>query len=457
MMRTRCCFAFLLVTPGIALWSPLVGAARARGDLAITHAVVIDGNGGAPIEDGTIIIRGSRIEAVAPSQSLPVPAGATVIDARGKTAMPGLADMHVHLAGGWDGETTDFLGYQRYLNALLHAGVTTVLDTGNFQPFILQLRQEVAAGRLSGPRIYCAGALIDGSDPVWPPISYTVSSVDQIPGLVRRQKSDKVDIIKAYAGLSDRMITALAREAKKEGLKVFVDQWSRNGSTDLMQTGIAAFAHLPIRKLTSEGLQLMKEKGIRCISTLAVYESFSRRRLSDLTFLDDPLVKDTAPPWFLAELSKEASRALTPDENGRVDRFKSGLKEAQRNAKLIRDHGVLLAAGTDAPYPGVTQGEGIHHELELLVEAGLAPLEAITCATKNAAILVDAAPEWGTLERGKLASILLVAGRPDRNIGETRRVAMVIKEGKVLDREKLKFDVRTDPGFRTTVPVSAKP
>ncbi len=99
----------------------------------------------------------------------------------------------------------------------------------------------------------------------------------------------------------------------------------------------------------------------------------------------------------------------------------------------------------------------MHRELELLVEAGLSSLEAITTATKNAATFVVAAREWGTLEPGKLANILLVTGRPDRNIGETRHVAMVIREGKLLDRELLRFDVRTDPRFRSSAPVSATP
>ncbi len=210
--------------------------------LAVTHAVIIDGNGGAPIEDGTIVIKGSKIDAVGPSKTLQPPSGAKIVDAAGKTVMPGLADMHVHLVGGWDGETTDILGYQRYLNALLYAGVTTVLDTGNIPAYILQIRQEIAAGRLEGPRVYCAGPLVEGPDPFWFDISYTVSSIEQIPKLVQRLKSSKVDVVKAYAGLSDRMVKALCLEAKKQGLKVFIDQGSRNGSIDLMNAGIAAFA-----------------------------------------------------------------------------------------------------------------------------------------------------------------------------------------------------------------------
>ncbi|HEX8649894.1 MAG TPA: amidohydrolase family protein [Pyrinomonadaceae bacterium] len=434
----------------------VVGAAQER-PLVITHAVIVDGNGKTPIEDGTIVIQGSKIEAVGAAINVKVPSNARVIDAKGKTAMPGLADMHVHLTGGWDGESVDMLGYQRYLNALLYAGVTTVLDTGNVQPYILQLRQEVARGRLVGPRIYCAGALIDGADPAWPPISYSVSSLEQIPGLVRRQKQDAVDIIKAYGGLSDRMVAALAQEAKKNSLRVFIDQWSRNGSMDLMQEGISAFAHLPTMRMSDEAIRLMKEKGIHCITTLTVYESFSRRRLADLRFLEYPLFKETSPPWFLEELRKEAGRELKPEESSRARRAGEGLSEAQRNVKKLFDAGILVAAGTDAPYPGVLQGEGIHRELELLVEAGLSPLEAITVATKNAALLMNAADEWGTLAPGKVANIVLITGHPDKHISDTRNIETVIQAGRLLDREKLKFDARKDPGFRVASPVAAVP
>jgi imidazolonepropionase-like amidohydrolase len=107
-----------------------------------------------------------------------------------------------------------------------------------------------------------------------------------------------------------------------------------------------------------------------------------------------------------------------------------------------------LAAGTDAPYPGDFQGEGIHHELELLVEAGLTPLQAISIATRNAARLVGAEAEWGTSEVGKLANLIIVEGRPDQQVRDTRKIRYVINRGQVVDRNALKFDPHTDPGFR---------
>src|SRR5947209_10455534 len=106
------------------------GAGVAR-PIAIVHGTILDGRGGPPLRDGTIVVRGGVIAAVGPSAQAAVPREAQVIDARGKSILPGLADLHIHLSGGWDGTNADFLSYQRYLNALLYAGVTTVLDTGN--------------------------------------------------------------------------------------------------------------------------------------------------------------------------------------------------------------------------------------------------------------------------------------------------------------------------------------
>jgi imidazolonepropionase-like amidohydrolase len=123
------------------------------------------------------------------------------------------------------------------------------------------------------------------------------------------------------------------------------------------------------------------------------------------------------------------------------------LQARQANVQKLWKAGVMVIAGTDAAYPGDFQGEGIHHELELLVESGLTPLEPISSATRNASRLINAT-DWGTLEPGKLADLLVVNGKPDQNIHETHKVEVVFKEGTLLDRAQLKFNPTRDPGFR---------
>lgn len=414
--------------------------------ICLYNAVIIDGYGGEPLEDGAVVIQGRRIEAVGVFSDLKIPPEARTINLKGKTVMPGLADMHVHLCGGWDGISVDFLGYQRYLNSLLYAGVTTVLDLGNNLEYILQLRQEIETGRILGPRIYCAGPIINGADPGWPSISYVLTSRYQIPKLIGHLKNAGVDVVKVYSGLSYQMVGTLANAAKRESLRVFI----HSTSLEMLNCGIAVYGHMLKEDVPDSFVKEMRRNGIHCITTLAVTESGLARRLSDLNFLDEPLIKDTTPPWFLKDLRSWAARKVRPKQSSKAENFSSKqiLKQAQQNTKKLFDAGILICAGTDAPYPGVFMGEGIHRELELLVEAGLEPLEAITAATRNAALLMEDGEEWGTIAPGKLANILVVDGRPDKSISQTRNVDAVILLGKFLDRKKLKFDEKKDPGFQ---------
>ena len=438
--------ALLMFVVGVILSSQ--GLAAQEKPIAIIHARIIDGIGEPPTEDGAVILRGSRIEYAGAYAAAAVPRDAQVIDAKGKSVLPGLADMHVHLQGGWDGISVDLLGYQRYFNAMLYSGITTLLDTGNYQPWILQLRQEVASGRLLGPRIYCTGAMIDASDPAWPDLAYALTSRAQIPEFVQRDKRAKVDLIKGYANLSDRMLGKLVQEAHKEKIRVVIDQWERNGSPDLVRTGIDGFAHAPTRKMPADDIQLIHDREMFVITTLVVEEYSGRRRLADLRFLDQPLIAETTPPWFLAELRAEATRKLSEAEQKDAEKSAAGFDEMKRNVKKLTDAGVLVAAGTDAPYPGVFQGEAIHHEMELLVEAGMTPLEAIRMATYNASQIMHAEQEWGSLQAGRLANLMIVSGNPAVRITDSRKIDLVILNGKILDRASLRYDPKKDPGFR---------
>jgi imidazolonepropionase-like amidohydrolase len=141
-------------------------------------------------------------------------------------------------------------------------------------------------------------------------------------------------------------------------------------------------------------------------------------------------------------------RTLSEAEKKDAEKSAAGFDEMKRNVKKLLDAGVLLAAGTDAPYPGVFQGEAIHHELELLVEAGMTPLQAIRTATFNAAQIMHAEQEWGSLQTGRLANLVIVAGNPAARISDTRKIETVILNGRILDRSSLRYDPKRDPGFR---------
>ena len=426
-----------LVCPGVVF---------GESPVALIGGVVIDGNGGTPVENGVVLVRDGRIEAVGEAARVRLPTDARVIDLEGRAVMPGLADMHVHLMGGWDGVGSDWLGYQRYLNALLYSGVTTVFDLGNIMPFVLQLRDEVAAGTIAGPRIYCVGPLVDDADPSWPPFSVGLVIDSQVADVVAMLERSGVDAVKAYGGLSVPLLRELVEVASGSSLPVIADLWSRNGSYDVTAAGIAALAHAPTREIDQLSFDLIVEKKTMVITTLAVQESHSRRRFEEPAFLDHPLIANTTPPAFLAALREHATQDLTDEDKKAAAANGVKLDIATKNVQRLHRAGVLLVAGTDAPYPGVAQGEGIHRELELLVEAGLSPLEAITTATRNAALLIDA-DDWGTITAGKVADLIVVEGRPDRDIRRTRDIHMVMRGGRILDRDALGFDPDSDLGF----------
>jgi imidazolonepropionase-like amidohydrolase len=300
---------------------------------------------------------------------------------------------------------------------------------------------------LQGPRIYFTGPVIDGPKPVWPDISAAISTEDQIPHFLGVLKLAGVDFVKAYTGLSDAMVRAVVDSAKRHSLRVIADVGPRNGSLETARTGIAAFAHAGRLPMTDDGVRYMAENGTMSTSTLAVYESFARRRFKDMSFLDQPLLKDVMPPSYREQLRAHGTKPMSAADSAWAQRLGGALGTAMANVKRMVDAGIVVAAGTDAPYPGDFYGEGLHRELELLVEAGLTPLQAISAATRDAARFIGPDADWGTLEPGKAADLLLVRGDPSVRIGDTRNVVTVIQGGRVVDRATLRYDPRTEPDF----------
>jgi imidazolonepropionase-like amidohydrolase len=210
---------------------------------------------------------------------------------------------------------------------------------------------------------------------------------------------------------------------------------------------------MPSLTFGERSIELFREKGTVFITTLAVIEFTARRRLANQDFLNEPLIVDTTPPFFLEAVRAEATRTLSADEQATMPRRQARLPAVLRNTKLLHDQGLLIVAGTDAPYPGVFQGESLHRELELLVEAGLTPVQAIAVATGNAAKLVGS-DSWGVIAPGRRADLVIVDGRPDRNIADSRRIVAVLQAGRSIVRARLKYDPKTDPGYRASAPAN---
>ncbi|MEO5798051.1 MAG: amidohydrolase family protein, partial [Gemmatimonadales bacterium] len=295
----------------LALLLALLPAPSSAQVTAFTHVRLIDGRGGAPIADATVVVRDDRITAAGPAAQTPVPSGARIIDGRGMSLMPGLADMHTHLSGGWDGETTDFLGSRLTTNALLYNGITSVLDPGDVTSYVRQLRDEVRGGRLAGPRIYFTGPVLDGATPQWPDISVAVASPEQASFFVRQMKAAGATFIKAYGGLTTEMVKTVVDAAARDSMRVIADVGIRNGSLAVAQAGIGIYAHTGTLAMTDEAIRYMAEHHTASITTLAVYESFSRRRFADMNFLQQPLIKDVMSPTYLSQVTAWGVKPLT--------------------------------------------------------------------------------------------------------------------------------------------------
>ena len=402
--------------------------------LTLTNGRLIDGTGRDPIEKVSIIIDSNRIKSVEPVSIYPDKTN--VLDLRGLTVMPGLIDCHLHLGGLTIDQPGKAIGkvsfidmasfFWDYLHNYAHRrhlaiekGLTTIRSAGDHYPHIIRLRDKIAAGKLLGPRIFTPGPTITapGGHPagtIYKGNRYIIeNAVRQIADVnsareeVRRLVAGGVDCIKAIYSDIDPMdiahkiprlsldvLEVLADEAHQHNLRLMVHTGSPKETMDAVKAGADSIEHgiLPggdSTEFEDELVKMMLDKGTYFVPTLAIAWAY----------------KDAYPDVF------------------------SGLKTT---FKKLHSAGVKIAAGTDSGTPGVVIGKGLHKELELMVEAGISPMEAIMAGTKNAANNLGKASELGIIESGKLADIIAVSGDPLKDIRDTREIKLVIKDGKTL-------------------------
>jgi enamidase len=402
--------------------------------LALTNVRLIDGTGHDPIENMAIIIDGNRIKNVGLVTSYPD--NTNVVDLRGLTVMPGLIDCHLHLGGltvdkpgkaigkvSLKDMASFFLDYSRNYahrrRLAIENGVTTLRSAGDHYPHIIRLRDKIAAGKLVGPRIFApgptitapgghpAGTIYKGNRYIIKNATRQIAEVSSAREEVRRLVEGGVDCIKAIYSDSNPMdithkvprlsldvLEVLADEAHQHNLRLMVHTGSPKETMDAIKAGADSIEHgiLPggdSTEFEDDLVKMMLDKGTFFVPTLAIAWAY----------------KEAYPAVF------------------------SGLKQT---VKTLHSAGVNIAAGTDSGTPGVAIGKGLHKELELMVEVGISPMEAITAGTRNAADNLGKANELGTIEPGKLADIIAVSGDPLKDIRDTREIKLVIKDGKIL-------------------------
>ena len=402
--------------------------------LILYNGRLIDGTGRDPVDNVSIVIEGNRIKSVEPS--IIYPGEKNTVDLKGLTVVPGLIDCHLHLGGltvdqpggavgkvSFKDMASFFFDYARNYahrrKLAIENGVTTIRSGGDHYPHIIKLRDKIAAGKLSGPRIFApgptitapgghpAGTIYKGNRYIIENATRQIADVNIAREEVRRLAEGRVDCIKAIYSdinpmdiahkvprLSLGVLKVLADEAHDHNLRLMVHTGTPLETLDAVKAGADSIEHgiLPgadSTEFNDELIQLMLDKGTYFVPTLAIAWAY----------------KDAYPDVF------------------------SGLKQTCKKLHTAR---VKIAAGTDSGTPGVVIGKGLHKELELMVEAGISPMEAIMAGTRHAANNLGKASELGTIESGKLADIIAVSGDPLKDIKGTREIRLVVKDGKVL-------------------------
>lgn len=462
-----------LIATLVLLALPVIHFARtAQGSdqkiLAFTNVTIIDATGTHAKRDMTVVIVGNRITEIGKSGKIKVPQNAQIVDAKGKFLIPGLWDMHVHA-----------FNRELFFPMLIANGVTGVRDMfGPMPELTKQWRNEMEEGKLVGPRIYAAGPIVDGPKPIWPG-SIAVSNAEQGRQAVDSLKKRGADFVKVYSLLARDAYFAIADEAKKQNipfaghvpLVVKAGEASDAGQKSIEHlTGVLAACATTEDEMMKEMTELMSgadQRGgpFRLMSnhTKRMLETYSDSKakslfarfikngtwqvptmivLKNVTYIDDPAMAEDprlkyVPPYF--------KQSWDPKKDFR---FRNRTPESIANQKLtyqknfeiigaMNRAGVGILAGTDLGNPYIYAGFSLHDELALLVKAGLTPMQALQAATINPAKYLGILDQIGTIEKGKLADLVLLDADPLKDISNTQKIDSVIVRGRLFAKSDL--------------------
>jgi imidazolonepropionase-like amidohydrolase len=430
--------------------------------LAIVHVRVIDGNGTPARDDQTVVLRDGRIAAV--GSHVPVPDGAPVIDAGGQTLIPGLVGMHDHMFYPAPKVNPDALEalYPEQASSFpklyLAGGVTTIRTTGSTEPYTdLELKKAIDAGALAGPKMHTTGPYLEGKGSFAPQM-HELTGADDARRTVEYWISEGATSFKAYmhitrAELSAAILAAHARDIKVTGHLcsiglaeaadlgiddlehgLLVDtEFTEGKQPDVCPDPRAAAAHLAT--LSADGAAIqglirhLVDRHVAVTSTLPVFETFVPGRAPQ-----DARVLDAMLPETRREYLESRERLAGIKDSPWPKLF---ALEMAFERDFVKKGGTLLAGLDPTGFGGVIAGYGDQREVELLVEAGFAPVEAIRIATLNGARFLGEDREIGSIEVGKAADLVLVKGNPAARIQDIENVVLVFKDGVGYDPARL--------------------
>lgn len=428
----------------ILLASAILPATFAAQETAFTNARIVD-PARRTIVDASIIVRDGRIVEI--TQNVPADFAGTRVDLRGRFVIPGLIDMHTHSIGNMaPGIAPQFAGSEVVSRWYLYAGVIAFLDLFNAEDYILGLRDERRRDGGVGAEIFASGPCLtatDGHCSEYGVPTRIVNNPDDAQREIDALAAKRPDVVKiVYDNARYRAntrptvdratLTAVIASAKRHGLKTIVHVGTWDDVRDAVLAGAAAVTHTPnTAPVPADLAALMVERGTAHIPTLAVHGDLSRI-VADRSFLDDPLLTAVT-----SEGLRNGYRMLSdtaPALRGFLEWQRSGARLVSASVGSLASAGVMMLTGTDAGNPGVFQGYSMHRELELLVEAGLPPWDALRAATTNPAAFLDR--PWG-VGAGDEATFVVLEASPIEDIRNTRRIHSVVQRGTVIDRTAL--------------------
>jgi imidazolonepropionase-like amidohydrolase len=438
----------------LALPAALGAQAGAPDSIVIRHATVIDVASGQRVRDRDVTVADGRIASVTKARSGDAASGATVVDGRGKFLIPGLWDMHSHAAA-------------EELPLMIAAGVTgtRIMDGRHGEP--LQWRAEALRGERVAPRIVTAGPVLEGPPPaglasvIETEGTTVLTSPDSAAAEVRREKAAGFDFVKVYNNLSRPVYDAIVAEARRERMPVAGHVPFAVGIRGVLAARQLSVEHLrgyvealvprdapqqPGADLRSRDLawrfadparmreivQATIDAGTWNTPTL-VWTTYDLPAEERLRFLQRP--ESLYMPASERDTYRDPRRMVFysnfSDEDFRL--AAEGIRRQEALVRALRDAGAGILAGTDVPPAGFA----LHWELERLVGAGLTPLEALRAATISPARFLHATDSLGTIERGKVADLVLLDADPLDDIGNVARVRAVVAAGRLFDRAAL--------------------
>ena len=443
--------------------------------IALTHVRVIDGTGAAPLEDQTIVIADGKIQSIAPTASAKVQSGAQILDLKAYSVLPGLVGMHDHMffpMGGSPPMYSDMgTSFPRLYLAL---GVTTIRTTGSVTPYTdLEIKRLIDSGRMIGPKMHVTAPYLEGRGS-FTPVMHELTGPEDARRMVNFWADQGATSFKAYMNITRDELRAAVEEAHKRGLKV-TGHLCSIGYREAAEIGIDNLEHglLPdsefvpnkqpdkcpgaavnasLRQLdlnsdaVKQTIRTLVAKNVALTSTLPVFEAGAPLTQSGIGAAS-------------AVMNPRVLNVMNPDARVRYLTARSRIAADSPAAVLVRKSmeferafvaaGGLLMAGLDPTgNGGIVAGFGDLREVELLVEAGFTPVEAIKIASFNGAKFLGEDARIGSIAVSKQADLMIVKGNPAANIADIEKIEIVFKDGVGYDSEKLIQSVQGLVGIR---------